>query len=117
MKKVFYLAVVALLAMSFTFTSCSKDDEVVTPDSLEGTTWAASGGGITVTLTFSTYTYTGVLSYPGYADDSYVDCLYTYANHVVILADDNDMVWATGTVNGKKMTLTDGEDEVVLTRK
>ncbi|MDR3286485.1 MAG: hypothetical protein LBT27_03480 [Prevotellaceae bacterium] len=103
--------------MSFTFTSCSKDDEVVTPESLVGTTWVVSAEGMTITLTFSTSTYTGVMTYPGDPDESMTNCLYTYVSHVIILADENDMVWATGKVDGNKMTLTDGEYEVVLTMK
>ncbi|MDR1983610.1 MAG: hypothetical protein LBQ28_02150 [Prevotellaceae bacterium] len=114
MKKVFYLAIAALLAMSFTFTSCSKDDEVTTPDSLTGTSWGISAGGESVTLTFSTQSLF-TFAYSGSEGEEIFGGTYVYSKPKVTLSDGEDEIY--GTVDGNKLTLDFFGDELVLTRK
>jgi hypothetical protein len=114
MKKLFCLAIVALLAVSFTFTSCSKDDDDL--DSLEGTTWSLSSSGTSMILSFKTAKlYKLEISIPGDEDISGTGP-YTYSKPNVTLYDDagDEM---QGTVNGNKLTLDIGGIGLILTKE
>jgi hypothetical protein len=123
MKKLFYLAVVALLAMNVTLTSCSKDDddEIATPDSLSETTWSVSAGGNSMTLYFiNTFTYevTLVGSIWEEAEGKFMG-FYSYEKPDITLTlfGGEDKIELYGTVNGNKMTLIFEGDELILVRK
>jgi hypothetical protein len=116
MKKLFYLAVAALLAMNVTFTSCSKDDDdPTTPDSLSGTVWGLSAGSNSVTISFTSgMMYELSISGPDLDDFSGVG-LYSYSKPDLILYDGDDQIH--GTVNGNKLTLSVEGEEIILTKK
>jgi hypothetical protein len=116
MKKLFYLAVAALLAMNVTFTSCSKDDDdPITPDSLSGTVWGFSAGSNSLTISFTSgMLYELSMSGPDVDDLSGMG-LYTYSKPNLVLYDGDDEIH--GTVNGDKLTLVVEGVEVVLTKK
>ncbi|MDR0419834.1 MAG: hypothetical protein LBH30_00035 [Prevotellaceae bacterium] len=116
MKKIFYLAF-ALLALSFTLTSCSKDDEAVTPDSLTDTTWVTTltdeDGSVTITLKFITNSeFIQITSAVGEEDEEVG--VYTYNKPTVRLIFDGENE-VTGKVSGNKMTFT--EQGVVFKEK
>jgi hypothetical protein len=126
MKKLFYLTF-ALLVLSFTVVSCSKDDEVATPDSLTGTEWvgtikitAAVEFNVQATLKFTSdteFTITSAIvpAVPG-IEGSEVSGTYTYVKPAVTFLDKNDESY-TGTVSGNKLTTTLLDTSIVFTRK
>ncbi|MDR2651460.1 MAG: hypothetical protein LBC68_03985 [Prevotellaceae bacterium] len=105
MKKLLLLTF-AVLALSLTFTSCSKDDETPeTPDSLVGTEWTSTG---TYTNTLKFTTETEVTS--TYSDDDKVDngtYEYEKPNVTITYLDEDEgisiEVTLEGVVNGNKM--------------
>jgi hypothetical protein len=120
MKKVFSLAIAALLAMSFTFTSCSKDDDdIVTPDSLSETTWAVRLGDNSLTLSFRTeILYELSTSGPDLGDLEGMG-FYTYSkpNLTLTLGMGDSAETIHGVVNGDKLKLTIEGEEITLTKK
>jgi hypothetical protein len=119
MKKLFYLAFAALLAINFTFTSCSKDDEIPTPDSLTGTVWTGSISGNSMTLSFETdILYKLTLSGPAVGN---VEGMWFYSyskpNLVLNLVSEDESEEIHGTVAGNKMTLDLWGTDFVLTKK
>ncbi|MDR1197722.1 MAG: hypothetical protein LBK94_01745 [Prevotellaceae bacterium] len=118
-KKLFYLAVAALLAMNVALTSCSKDDEPAVPDSLSGTVWGISSGGNSLTLSFVTeILYEMSASGPGLDELSGMG-FYTYSkpNLILKLSIGDDAEEIHGTVKGNKLTLIVEDFELVLTKK
>jgi hypothetical protein len=115
MKKLFCLAITALLAMSFTFTSCSKDDdEVATPDSLEGTIWMYSNGDRSLTLNFETFITVKMSIVNPTSGNTTSTGMYNYSKpDFTITFSDGEV---SGTVNGNKMTLY-LDNDITLTRK
>ncbi|MDR1348588.1 MAG: hypothetical protein LBJ63_09225 [Prevotellaceae bacterium] len=120
MKKLL-LFTFALLALNLTFTSCSKDDDVDTPDSLVGTAWVVTlddedDGPYTMTLSFTTATDL-VITYSN--DDEPDNGTYVYEKpEVMITSIGNGIeISFSGTVNGNKMTLTFAGVSITLTRK
>jgi hypothetical protein len=114
MKKVFCMAIVALLAMSFTFTSCSKDEDG--SDSLEGTRWSMSSSGNSIVLSFETAKLYKLEIYGPDVDDVAGIGTYTYSKPDVTLYDDEgDELY--GTVNGNTLTLIIEGTGLILTKK
>jgi hypothetical protein len=103
MKKLLLLAF-AFLALSVTFTSCSKDDD--TPDSLVGTVWSTT---FTYEYEGETYTNTITVSFKTateyemtYFDNNQIETgTYVYVKPKVTL----DGI-VEGTVKGNTMTVT-----------
>jgi hypothetical protein len=123
MKKLLLLAF-AFLALSVTFTSCSKDDD--TPDSLVGTAWflSVTVGEVTSTTTLNFTTATEFTSTASFSDsdedeDEVETGTYVYAKPKVTLtfASDDIEEPVVGTVNGNKMTFTDQETTITFTKK
>jgi hypothetical protein len=103
MKKLFCLAIVALLAVSFAFTSCGKDDK---PDSesLVGTTWSMSSSGTSIILEFKTSKLYKIEILNFDDEDFSGTGSYTYSAPDITLYDDaGDEL--KGTINGNKLTL------------
>jgi hypothetical protein len=120
MKKLFYLAVAALLAMNVTLTSCSKDDDNDSgaPDSLAGTTWVFTAGGNSLTISFTELLYELTMAGPDVENLSGMG-FYTYTkpNVVLKLGVGDEAEEIRGVVNGDKLSLTLAGDTIVLTKK
>jgi hypothetical protein len=111
MKKLLFFAF-ALMALTITFTSCSDDDEK-TPDSLVGTTWVLTLLDETTTFSFTTSTAFTI----SYSDEDDVDAgTYSYSkpNITINILGGSPL---TGTVDGNKMTFTEGSLTFVFVRK
>jgi hypothetical protein len=117
MKKLFYLVIAALLATSFTFTSCDKDDDIL--DSLEGTTWGFSQDGGSISLSFETATlYTLSISGSDIENISGIGSYsYSKPNLTLYLGIGDSAEKLHGTVNGNTLTLIIENVGIILTKK
>jgi hypothetical protein len=117
MKKFLFLAF-ALLALNFSFTSCSDDDDVNAPDSLVGTSWKAEvvleGETFSTIITFDSPS-TVLFQYNDDEDDDEI-AYYTYSKPTVTITMEGDEP-RTGTVNGNKITFTEAGVSVVFIRQ
>jgi hypothetical protein len=101
MKKVFSVAIIALLALSFTFTSCSKDDD----ETLDGTSWTYEAKNGEIRLSFTTSRFKMTLDIED-EDSTTVNGTYTYSKSTSkVILEDNEGTEVEGTVDGNKLRL------------
>jgi hypothetical protein len=98
MKKVFSVAITALLAMSLMFTSCSKEDEK--EDTLDGTSWSFAAEDLEIGLSFTKSRFTMTFDIEGESET--IDGTYTYSKPKVTLVA-GEGVELEGTVDGNKL--------------